>query len=57
MQCLRWGVWCPFQEWGALRAEEVKLSLQGGSTPNPYGIMAYTSSSNSQSPAQVTYFS
>ncbi|XP_041712170.2 nephrocystin-4 isoform X2 [Coregonus clupeaformis] len=53
MQCLRWGVWCPFQEWGALRAEEVKLSLKGGATPNPYGVMSYTSSSNTQSPAQV----
>ncbi|XP_034151686.1 nephrocystin-4 isoform X2 [Esox lucius] len=53
MQCLRWGVWCPFQEWGTLRAKEVKLSLQGGTEPNPYGVMAYTSSSNIANPAQV----
>ncbi|KAJ8016670.1 hypothetical protein DPEC_G00009660 [Dallia pectoralis] len=51
MQCLRWAVWCPFKEIGTLRTEEVKLSLQGCSEPNPYGVMAYTSSSNTANTA------
>ncbi|KAL1021085.1 hypothetical protein UPYG_G00008570 [Umbra pygmaea] len=46
MQCIRWGVWCPFRDWDSLTAEEVKFTLQGSDTLNPYGVMAYTSSPN-----------
>ncbi|XP_062315701.1 nephrocystin-4-like isoform X2 [Osmerus eperlanus] len=52
MQCLRWGVWCPFDESGAWKGDDVHLALQGGATPNPWAVMVYTESAKPQSPVQ-----
>lgn len=41
MQCLRWGIWCPFQEPDDWKGEEIQLVLQGGAKPNPHSIMVY----------------
>lgn len=42
MQCLRWGIWCPFQEPDDGKGREIRLVLHGGALPNPYGIMVYS---------------
>ncbi|KAM3617205.1 uncharacterized protein V6R79_003322 [Siganus canaliculatus] len=42
LQCLRWGIWCPFQEPADWKGEEIQLVLQGGAKPNPYGVMVYS---------------
>lgn len=41
MQCLRWGIWCPFQEPDVWKGGEIQLVLQGGAKPNPHGVMVY----------------
>ncbi|XP_053481395.1 nephrocystin-4 isoform X1 [Ictalurus furcatus] len=41
MQSVRWGVWSPFSDPDG-QYESVCVSLQGGSLPNPYGVMVYT---------------
>ncbi|XP_041655501.1 nephrocystin-4 [Cheilinus undulatus] len=52
LQCLRWGVCCPFQEAADRTGEEIQLVLQGGAKPNPYGVMVYSTemSAKTQSP-------
>ncbi|KAI3357106.1 hypothetical protein L3Q82_015577 [Scortum barcoo] len=53
LQCLRWGIWCPFQEPAHWKQEEIQLVLQGGAKPNPHGVMVYSPEmpAKSQSPA------
>ncbi|XP_062419560.1 nephrocystin-4 isoform X3 [Pungitius pungitius] len=55
LQCLRWGVWCPFQESADWKGDEIQLVLQGGARPNPHGVMVYTTemSAKTQSPAPL----
>ncbi|XP_029910825.1 nephrocystin-4 [Myripristis murdjan] len=52
MQCLRWGIWCPFQGSADWRGEEIQLALHGGAMPNPHGVMVYSTemSTKAQSP-------
>ncbi|XP_044066903.1 nephrocystin-4 isoform X1 [Siniperca chuatsi] len=56
LQCLRWGIWCPFQEPADWKREEIQLVLQGGAKPNPYGVMVYSTemSAKTQSPAPLS---
>ncbi|XP_015235683.1 PREDICTED: nephrocystin-4 [Cyprinodon variegatus] len=56
LQCLRWGVWCPFQDLADWKGKEVKLVLQGGAQPNPFGVMVYSTETSVQasSPAAVS---
>ncbi|XP_070825596.1 nephrocystin-4 [Chaetodon trifascialis] len=56
LQCLRWGIWRPFQEPADWRGEETQLVLQGGATPNPHGVMVYSTemSAKTQSPAPLS---
>lgn len=42
LQCLRWGIWCPFQDSADWKGEEIQLVLQGGAKPNPHGVMVYS---------------
>ncbi|XP_056158185.1 nephrocystin-4 [Lampris incognitus] len=42
MQCIRWGVWCPFQKSGDRKGEEIQFALQGGQMSNPYGVLVYS---------------
>uniref|UniRef100_A0A8C9X5S1 Nephrocystin 4 n=1 Tax=Sander lucioperca TaxID=283035 RepID=A0A8C9X5S1_SANLU len=42
LQCLRWGIWCPFQEPADWKGKEIQLVLQGGAKPNPHGVMVYS---------------
>uniref|UniRef100_A0A667WGD4 Nephrocystin 4 n=1 Tax=Myripristis murdjan TaxID=586833 RepID=A0A667WGD4_9TELE len=55
MQCLRWGIWCPFQGSADWRGEEIQLALHGGAMPNPHGVMVYSTemSTKAQSPCPV----
>ncbi|XP_061592666.1 nephrocystin-4 isoform X1 [Cololabis saira] len=55
LQCLRWGIWCPFQEPSDWKGEEIQLVLQGGAKPNPHGVMVYSTgvSAKPQSSAPV----
>ncbi|XP_028265660.1 nephrocystin-4 [Parambassis ranga] len=41
LQCLRWGIWCPFQEPAEWKGKEIQLVLQGGAKPNPHRVMVY----------------
>ncbi|XP_028309710.1 nephrocystin-4 isoform X2 [Gouania willdenowi] len=50
LQCLRWAIFCPFQETTDWKQKEIQLVLQGGAEPNPYGVMVFCST---QSPALV----
>ncbi|KAM9350369.1 nephrocystin-4 [Symphorus nematophorus] len=56
LQCLRWGIWCPFQEPADWKGEEIQLVLQGGAKPNPHGVMVYSTemSAKIQSPASLS---
>uniref|UniRef100_A0A1A8R147 Nephronophthisis 4 n=1 Tax=Nothobranchius rachovii TaxID=451742 RepID=A0A1A8R147_9TELE len=55
LQCLRWGVWCPFQEPAVWKDKEIQLVLHGGAKPNPYGVMVYsTETPKTQSPEPVS---
>lgn len=55
LQCLRWGFWCPFLKPSIWKDKEIQLVLHGGATPNPYGVMVYsTETSNTQSPKPVS---
>ncbi|XP_053704783.1 nephrocystin-4 isoform X2 [Synchiropus splendidus] len=47
LQCLRWGVWCPFSGSPNLRGE-IRLDLVGGANINPYGVMAYSTDVSSR---------
>ncbi|XP_015192646.2 nephrocystin-4 isoform X1 [Lepisosteus oculatus] len=53
MQCLRWAVWSPFVEPGSGANSEVSLALQGGSEPNPSGVMVYRAPSTGMSSAEM----
>lgn len=66
MQCLRWGAWCPFQEPDAWKGGgEVRLVLQGGrgaaggggdeggSLPNPCGVMVYCAQTAARTPSST----
>lgn len=55
MQCLRWGIWCPFQEPADWDGEEIQLTLQGGAKPNPHGVMVYSAqmSAKTQKPTSA----
>lgn len=48
MQSLRWGIWCPFQEASDWNVEEIQLRLHGGTKPNPYGVMVYSSQTSAK---------
>ncbi|XP_008278421.1 nephrocystin-4 [Stegastes partitus] len=56
LQCLRWGIWCPFLESADWKGEEIQLVLQGGAKPNPHGVMVYSTevSARTQSPAPLS---
>ncbi|XP_068454179.1 nephrocystin-4 isoform X2 [Clinocottus analis] len=56
LQCLRWGIWCPFQEPADWKGEEIQLVLRGGAEPNPHGVMVYSTemSAKTQSPAPLS---
>ncbi|XP_041859708.1 nephrocystin-4 isoform X2 [Melanotaenia boesemani] len=56
LQCLRWGIWCPFQEPADWKSKEIQLVLQGGAKPNPHGVMVYSTevSAKTQSPAPIS---
>ncbi|XP_038579549.1 nephrocystin-4 isoform X2 [Micropterus salmoides] len=56
LQCLRWGIWCPFQEPADWKWKEVQLVLQGGAKPNPHGVMVYSTemSAKTQNPAPLS---
>lgn len=56
LQCLRWGIWCPFQELADRKQEEIQLVLQGGAKPNPHGVMVYSTEmpAKTQSPAPLS---
>ncbi|XP_065817624.1 nephrocystin-4-like isoform X2 [Labrus bergylta] len=56
LQCLRWGVWCPFQQPADWIGEELQLVLQGGAKPNPHGVMVYSTemSAKTQSPVPLS---
>ncbi|XP_071331390.1 nephrocystin-4 isoform X2 [Trachinotus anak] len=56
LQCLRWGIWCPFQEPADWKGEEIQLVLQGGAKPNPHGVMVYSTetSAKTQSSAPLS---
>ncbi|XP_034027801.1 nephrocystin-4 [Thalassophryne amazonica] len=52
LQCLRWGIWCPFHKLAEWKGEEIRLVLHGGTKPNPHGVMVYSTemSAKTQSP-------
>ncbi|KAJ8371145.1 hypothetical protein SKAU_G00111730 [Synaphobranchus kaupii] len=52
MQCLRWAVWCPFQEPGDVAAD-VTLALQGADVPGPNGVMVYAAPPPDRSSSEV----
>uniref|UniRef100_A0A7N8XZ77 Nephronophthisis 4 n=1 Tax=Mastacembelus armatus TaxID=205130 RepID=A0A7N8XZ77_9TELE len=56
LQCLRWGIWCPFQDPSDWKGGEIQLVLHGGAKPNPYGVMVYSTemSANTQSPMPLS---
>lgn len=56
LQCLRWGIWCPFKEPADWKGGEIRLALQGGAKPNPYGVMVYSTEmpAKSQSPVPLS---
>ncbi|XP_029292047.1 nephrocystin-4 isoform X2 [Cottoperca gobio] len=56
LQCLRWGIWFPFQEPADWKGEEIQLVLQGGAKANPHGVMVYSTgmSAKTQSPAPLS---
>ncbi|XP_022621655.1 nephrocystin-4 [Seriola dumerili] len=56
LQCLRWGIWCPFREPADWKGEELQLVLQGGAKPNPHGVMVYgtETSAKTQSSAPLS---
>ncbi|XP_064153800.1 nephrocystin-4 isoform X2 [Anguilla rostrata] len=53
MQCLRWAVWCPFQEPGNAAAADVTLALQGGDVRGPSGVMVYAAPPPDRSSTEV----
>uniref|UniRef100_A0A7N6BPE9 Nephrocystin 4 n=1 Tax=Anabas testudineus TaxID=64144 RepID=A0A7N6BPE9_ANATE len=56
LQCLRWGIWCPFQEPADWKGEGILLVLQGGAKPNPHGVMVCSTemSAKTQSPTPLS---
>ncbi|XP_029012170.1 nephrocystin-4 isoform X3 [Betta splendens] len=56
LQCLRWGIWCPFQEPADWKGKEIQLDLRGGAQSNPYGVMVYgaEASARTRSPALLS---
>ncbi|TWW56245.1 Nephrocystin-4 [Takifugu flavidus] len=48
MQCLRWGIWCPFQESNDWNGEELQLRLHGGPKSNPHGVMVYSTQTSAK---------
>ncbi|XP_034731405.1 nephrocystin-4 isoform X2 [Etheostoma cragini] len=56
LQCLRWGIWCPFQEPADWKGEDIQLVLQAGAKPNPHGVMVYSAemSAKTQSPLPLS---
>lgn len=48
MQCLRWGIWCPFHESNDWNGEELQLRLQGGPKSNPHGLMVYSTQTSAK---------
>ena len=53
LQCLRWGIWCPFQDSADWKGEEIQLVLQGGAKPNPHGVMVYSTEQFAKTPSPV----
>ncbi|XP_053173093.1 nephrocystin-4 [Scomber japonicus] len=53
LQCLRWGIWCPFQDSADWKGEEIQLVLQGGAKPNPHGVMVYSTELFAKTPSPV----
>uniref|UniRef100_A0A3Q1FIN0 Uncharacterized protein n=2 Tax=Acanthochromis polyacanthus TaxID=80966 RepID=A0A3Q1FIN0_9TELE len=56
LQCLRWGIWCPFQEPVDWKREEIQLVLQGGAKPNPHGVMVYSTEEVSETKDTITFW-
>lgn len=48
MQCLRWGIWCPFQESNDWNGEEIQLRLHGGPESNPHAVMVYSTQTSAK---------
>ncbi|KAM7404388.1 hypothetical protein PAMP_011736 [Pampus punctatissimus] len=53
LQCLRWGIWCPFQDSADWKREEIQLVLQGGAKPNPHGVMVYSTETSAKTLSPV----
>ncbi|XP_044207791.1 nephrocystin-4 isoform X2 [Thunnus albacares] len=53
LQCLRWGIWCPFQDSADWKGEEIQLVLQGGAKPNPHGVMVYSTETSAKTLSPV----
>ncbi|CAK6954991.1 nephrocystin-4 [Scomber scombrus] len=53
LQCLRWGIWGPFQDSADWKGEEIQLVLQGGAKPNPHGVMVYSTEPFAKTPSPV----
>ncbi|XP_023120298.2 nephrocystin-4 isoform X2 [Amphiprion ocellaris] len=56
LQCLRWGIWCPFQEPVDWKREEIRLVLQGGAKRNPHGVMVYSTEEVSEMKDTITFW-
>ncbi|XP_040008385.1 nephrocystin-4 isoform X2 [Xiphias gladius] len=53
LQCIRWGIWCPFQEPPDWKGEEIQLVLQAGAKPNPDGVMVYGTEMSAKTQSSV----
>ncbi|XP_034446098.1 nephrocystin-4 isoform X1 [Hippoglossus hippoglossus] len=53
LQCLRWGIFFPFQQPADWRGEEIQLVLQGGAKSNPYGVMVYSTEMSAKTQSSV----
>ncbi|XP_053281847.1 nephrocystin-4 [Pleuronectes platessa] len=53
LQCLRWGIFFPFQQPADWRGEEIQLVLQGGAKSNPYGVMVYSTEMSAKTQSAV----
>lgn len=54
LQCVRWGIWFPFQEPADWKGEEIQIVLRGGAKPNPHGVMVYSTEMSAKTQSPVT---
>ncbi|KAK5863241.1 hypothetical protein PBY51_000287 [Eleginops maclovinus] len=54
LQCVRWGIWFPFQGPVDWKGEEIQIVLQGGAKPNPHGVMVYSTEMSAKTQSPVT---